>query len=249
VAAELGSTQMARLASEVWDRPVQCWECRRKLDPAEPAAVLLILPEDYGLGTVRFGVHAHPGCARSEIRKTTVAELVARRLLSPDEPEDEPDVDVVATVWEYGEKGTEQFRAYPLVMLSYRSDLLAAGGGAERQDLLVSGLLAEGWHLVDGLDRTYPRAPAGYRLRFTDCGPGEPGQLELISHRGLETSATVQPGRYWKPMVAEARMALVVHGSQYLADWATAGRAAAQDAARSGALVGGIVPAELITAR
>jgi hypothetical protein len=241
VAAELGAEQIERLAGDAWDRAIPCWECGQDLAPAEPAAVLLIQPVDYGQGTVRFAVHAHRGCAISEIRKVTMAELAARNALDAEES-DAPDVDVVATLWKYGQ-GTGRFTVYPLVMFSYRGDLTEIGGGPERQDLLVSAFLAEGWHLVTGLDRTYPRAPAGWRLRY--FGTREAGQLDLFSHRGLETSTTVHPERRWRLAVAEARMALVVHGSQYLADWATKGPAAVNEAVRAGSLVAAIVPVEL----
>lgn len=242
VAAELGAEQVARLTDGTWDERVQCWDCGGWIEAAEPAAVLLL--ETEGTGPVRFGTFAHPSCGRSEIRAVSAAEMAANKAAAAQDPEDTgSSLDAVATVWPLGES------AYPVVLFSYRGDVLRHGG-PERQDGLVAALLEHGWHLVTTLDTADHRAgPAGYRLRFTHEQPNStaPGLLELINPHGqVETTVHIQPAGYWRPALVRTGRAMVVHGSRYLGDWASKGRRAVKHAARAGSLVGGIVPVELV---
>lgn len=244
VAALLGPEQCARLSSDDWDQPVQCWECDGWLAPAESAVVLILRRVDLGQGTIRFAVHAHPRCADSEVREVTLAELQARDAeLGLDAADSGTSVDVVATVWDLGNGA-----GYPVVLISFQTEVMIEAG-PERMDAVVSALLRLGWHLVSHMDQPPPSGPEGYRLRFTHAEghAAAAGLVELIDPAGeVETSAYVQPGRFWRPGALRTGRSVVILGSRYLTEWATRGRGAVKRAARAGALVGGVVPVDLV---
>ncbi|MFK0250174.1 hypothetical protein ACIQUM_36195 [Amycolatopsis azurea] len=162
-------------------------------------------------------------------------------------PKDAGDVDVVAMIWTYGEGAAA--RAYPLVLLSFRTAEPATRHGPDTRDPRLASLLAEGWDLVTDLNRNYPRAPAGYGLRFIHTGPGRRGRLELTTPRGLEAAAEIVPGPRWIPAAQEAGVAALVLGTQYLTDWEAhpAAPPALKQALRDGALVAAAVPLETRT--
>lgn len=244
VAAVLGGEQCARLRGEDWNVRVQCWDCDGWLEPDDPAVVLVLAPDDdVAGGVVEFAVHAHCTCARSEIRRLAAAELKARRDGRGTETDGSTDIQMVATVWDTG-RGT----AYPAVLISYNAEMMFNPGSVERIDAIVTALLAQGWHLVTDLSAPAPAGPAGWQLRFThDEGHASaPGLLELIEPGyGVVTAAHVEPARLWRPAVLRTGTAVVIHGSRYLTEWQTRGRTAVKRAARSGALVGGIIPVTL----
>lgn len=233
VAGLLGAEQCNRMRSAEWDQVVQCWDCSDWMQPGEPATVLVL---DRGNG-LRHVVHAHPACSSSEIRMLTEQELDARRASGP--PADgTTDVQVVAVVWDTG-RGT----GYPALMVSYAEEILSPG--PERTDMVVGTLLHLGWHLGTDLSEPPPAGPRGWRLRATVLAGERDGLVELVDDGRLATSATVALPRAWSTAVARTGLVAVFHGSRYLVDWETRGRAAVKRAARNGSLVGGVIPAEL----
>ncbi|WP_394622337.1 hypothetical protein JNUCC0626_50240 (plasmid) [Lentzea sp. JNUCC 0626] len=244
VAGVLGPELVDRMTSDAWDQVVQCWECGRLLPPEEPAAVLLLWPVDAAAGTVQLPVQVHQNCARSEIRRTTVAELQARTVSQPAGPD--ADLDVVATMWDLGD-GT----GYPALFISFRDEVLL-GDGPERIDGVVAALTMFGWHPVDALAVVPGLAPHGWRARFgiVDFEAGR-GRLELINPGGeVETEATVYDAQGWLLAVQQLGGSAVIMGSKYLSNWLIEGAVVAADrAARNGRLVGGIVPVTLHSAR
>jgi hypothetical protein len=243
VAAVLGSELVERMSSDSWDQVVQCWECGRLLGPDEPAAVLLLWPVDAGEGTLRIPVQVHQDCARSEIRRTTVAELRDRTAQQPAGPD--TDLDVVATVWDLG-NGT----GYPALFISFRGEVLL-GDGAERVDGVVAVLTMSGWHPVTALDVVPAHAPRGWQARFTvaDVEAGR-GHLELINPGGeVETEASVHDAQGWLLAVQQLGGSAVFMGSRYLSNWLAEGtNAAAVRAVLDGRLVGGILPTSVYSA-
>lgn len=248
VAAALGPEQVARLTGPEWiDQRVQCWECDGWMETGEDVAVLLVrvtdlVDPDTGAST-SFALHSHPACSPSKILVTTEAEIRARRGALATQRDEGDDVDAVATVFDTG-RGS----AYPVVMFSYRTELIADSPGPERVDLVVSGLMSFGWHLVSNLADPPGPGPAGFRLRFTHerPAPASPGVLELLDPAGqVETAVEVTPGRYWRPGVAISGQTVLLQGSRYLTDWERRGRAGVKAAVRAGSIVGGIVPVEL----
>jgi hypothetical protein len=240
VADVLGPELVDRMSSDSWDQVVQCWECGRLLPPDEPAAVLLLWPVDAGEGAFRLPVQVHQGCARSEIRRTTVAELRAQAAQRPTGPD--ADLDVVATVWNLGD-GT----GYPALFISFREEILL-GDGAERVDGVVAVLTTYGWHPVRALGVVPELAPRGWHGRFTitDLGAGR-GHLELINPGGeVETEASVYDAQGWLLAVQQLGGSAVFMGSRYLSNWLVEGAVVAADrAALAGRLVGGLVPVTL----
>lgn len=241
VAELLGPDLFARLNSGSWDQTVQCWDCGGLLLPSDPAVVLVIWPVDFGAGTLQYAVHAHPGCSRSQVRRMTVAELDARPRWTVDTGPD-ADVDVVTTLWDGGD-GT----GYAAVLISFRDEIVLDLDG-ERVDGVVAGLSAAGWQPTSDLNVPPTARPEGWLLRFTvtDVDAGR-GMLELINPAGqVETEASVYDSLVWLLYVHQARSAVIVMGSRYLADWITEGhQRAAEQAAHAGRLVAGVVPVEL----
>ncbi|MBW4722398.1 hypothetical protein [Saccharothrix obliqua] len=248
VAGQLGDEQVARLRGPQWARRVQCWECAEWLAADEDAAVLLLRvadPENTGTGAgASFVLHVHPSCRSSQVLELTRDQIAARAAAAPTHRDDDPgQVDVVATVFDTG-RGS----AFPVVMLSYRADLIADRPGADRVDLLAGELLRIGWHPIRSLDEPPAAGPAGYRLRFRHDEPhaAAPGVLEVLDPHGrVETVATVDPARLWRPAVVRTGRCALIQGSQYLTDWAARGRAGVKRAVRAGLLVGGSVPVHL----
>jgi hypothetical protein len=244
VAELLGPDLTARLNSENWNQTVQCWDCGQLLPPSDPAVVLVIWPVDFGAGGLQHAVHAHPGCSRSEVRRMTVAELDARPRRTAETGPD-ADVDVVATVWDHGDGS-----GYAAVLISFRDEIQLEVGG-ERVDGAVAGLSAAGWQPTRDLSVPPAARPPGWRLRctITDVQAGH-GVLELINAAGqVETVATIYDSLAWMAGAHQAREAVVVMGSRYLADWITEGhQGAAEQAARGGRVVAGVVPVQLLRA-
>jgi hypothetical protein len=247
VAAMLGVEELARLAGPEWTTPVQCWQCERWIQPDEDAALVVLRVTEFEErlpgSAPQMGVHTHPGCLSSQVRTVSLAEIQARRSTAPEDTGGTT-VDVVATTIET-EDGTS---AFPVVMISYQADLLAAATGRDRVDLLASGLLNIGWHPITSLTRPPAAAPAGYRVRFThlDGNATAPGVLEVIGPDGeVETSAGVAPTRFWRPAIIRSGRTVVLQGSHFLTDWERRGRAGVKKAIRDGLVVGGIVPVEL----
>lgn len=249
VAAALGPEQVARLTGPEWDQQVQCWECDGWIGPDEDAAVLLLRvtdPVNADTGaTVSFSLHSHPACSPSKILVMTADQVRARRpeLDERTDQGDGTDVDVVATVFD-----TRRGTGYPVVLLSYQTELIADSLGPERMDLVVSGLVMQGWHPLTTLAEPPAAGPAGYRIRFShEQGiAAAPGILEVINPSGqVDTVAEVTPGRYWRPGVVRTGQTVLIQGSRYLTDWQRRGRAGVKAAVRAGLLVGGVVPVEL----
>lgn len=249
VFAALGAEQAERLRTEWGAQRVQCWECGGWIAPAEPAVVLLlVLAGVPGPGQVQFGQHAHPGCAKSEIREMTSEEMEAHGTGLGLEPDDDPDkdggVDVVATIWPTPNGG-----GYPLVLISHHGDVLTQRG-PDRQDLFVTALLEQGWPLVTDFAPQFEDGPTGYRVRYIheERRSDAPGVLELVGPEGqVEVTAKVQPGALFLPGVIRLqRRAVVVQGSNFLTEWNAKGYVVANRAARAGALVGGLLPVELV---
>jgi hypothetical protein len=237
VAGVLGPELVDRMTGDAWDEVVQCWECGQLLLPDEPAAVLLLWPVDAAGGTVQLPVQVHRNCARSEIRRTTVAALRARtapQLAGPD-----ADLDVVATVWDLGD-GT----GYPALFISFREEILL-GEGAERVDGVVAALTMSGWHPVGTLGVVPAAAPPGWHALFgvIDLDSGR-GHLEVINPGGeVETEASVYDAQGWLLAVQQLGGSAVFMGSRYLSNWLIEGPVAgAERATRTGRLVGGLVP-------
>lgn len=242
VAALVGPEQAARMRGPAWSQRIQCFECGgwieahqdtalsvlRVLDPAAPADA----------GGVSHGVQHHPGCAPSRVVDLTPEEL-ARHLADPHAVQPATDdTDVLLTV------GGIHTGPFPLVLVSYRSDLMVERPGGDRVDVLTSSYLAQGWHPVLSLADPPGPAPSGYRLRFTHESPDEdaPGLVEILGRDGtVETAAVVEPMILWRPLARRHRRVAVVHGTNYLAD----GPEGLDRAVRSGLLVGGRVPVDL----
>jgi hypothetical protein len=247
VGRELGQEQVARMHGPEWQQRVRCWECDQWIEATDDVAMLIVrVPElDQATGGgVQTGVHAHPECRSSQVLTLTLAEVDAIRIGR--EHLDEGDlysVDVVATTFE-----TRGDSFIPVVMLSYRADLMLAGAGHERVDLVTTSMLAAGWHQITSMTEPPGPGPQGYSVRFHHdrADPSAPGLLEVVNPFGqVDTSAHVQPTGLWRPAVVRAGRTVLIQGSQYLTDWQAKGRAAVKRAMRAGLLTGGVVPVEL----
>lgn len=251
VVEQIGAEQAARMTGPQWTDRVQCWECGRWIEPTEDVAVGIMRVTEIeesvrtGTGGAAFGIHSHPACLPSQVLVLTMEELEAREAeFGDDEPDHEPQVDVVATVFESGQGDT----GYPVVLVSYRTDLIVDGTGPDRVDLLTSALIGRGWHPITTLAAPPGPGPAGYKVKFvhTDLAAGAPGVLSVIDPAGnVETTAHVTPTRLWRPGVARTGRTVLIQGSRYLTDWATRGRAGVKAALRAGLLVGGVVEVDL----
>lgn len=251
VAELLGDEQVARLRGPEWAQRVQCWTCDGWIEPEADAAVLLLrVPEleDRDTGAApSFAVHAHPTCQPSRVVTLSWAEVEARRAAhaaaQPDAGEDPDSVDVVATVFDTG-RGS----GFPVVMVSYRADIMVDQAGPDRVDLLTATMLERGWHPITTLTEPPGPGPHGWRVRFTHAEghAAAPGLLEVVDPTGqAETVAHVEPARYWRPAIVRTGQTVLVQGSNYLTDWARRGRADVKRAMRAGLLTGGTVPVEL----
>lgn len=247
VARELGREQVDRMHGPEWQQRVRCWECDQWIEAADDVALLIVrVPEidEATGGGLQTGVHAHPDCRPSQVLSLTLAEVDAIRAgrQRPDEG-DLHTVDVVATTFE-----TRDDSYIPVVMLSYRADLMLAGAGHDRVDLLTTSMLAEGWHQITSMTEPPGPGPQGYSVRFRHdrADPSAPGVLEVVNPSGqVDTEAHVVPTGLWRPAVVRAGRTVLIQGSQYLTDWQTKGRVAVKRAVRAGLLTGGVVPVEL----
>jgi hypothetical protein len=237
VAELLGAEEIRRLTSDVWDVPVQCWECGEQLTAGEPVSLLVVVPTD--VDNLAFAVHAHPACSDSAVKRYSATQIRARFPLPADDDR-EDDVEAVALVWT-----TSAGAGYPALFLSYRAEVLLADR-PERTDALVSGLIREGWHLASTLDAPPPAGPPGVRLRFALDPAAGVGVAELLGTDGaVETAVTVTVPLLWYPALRAGGQVAVFHGSRYLQHWQDRGPTVLSDAARAGVLVGGLIPAEL----
>lgn len=252
VAAALGDEQVERLQSDTWDKRLDCWDCGAPIDAGETATILILrVANDPNL---QFVVHAHPACSpKSEIRELTQEQIAERKQLHADvnaaaellglPKDDEPDVDIVATVLDTG-KGS----GFPVALISHRAEILL-GDGPDRVDGLVSVLLEHGWELFSDITTSPTSMARGWSARFTheDGYSAAPGLFEVISPFGeVETSAYVQPARLWRPALVRSGHVVLVQGSRFLADWDKKGRVALKKAARAGGLVATAVPVQLV---
>ncbi|MFE2755669.1 hypothetical protein ACFXGA_27080 [Actinosynnema sp. NPDC059335] len=247
VAELLGTEQLARMRGP--DRParVQCWKCGVRIDAAEDVAVSVLRVVDPaakpGVGTVSAAVQTHPACLPSLVLEVTPAQLA--RIQAAARPpadegqdhDDEADLDLLATI-----AGSAE-RPYPLLLLSYRSDVTVERPAGDRVDLLTSTYLSAGWHPVTTLAEPPGPAPAGHRVLFHHELPDHdaPGVLAVIGSHGVDTTAAVTPQELWRPLARAYGWTVVVHGTNYLAD----GPEGLERAVRSGLLVGGRVPVDL----
>ena len=150
---------------------------------------------------------------------------------------------MVATTFDTG-RGSD----YPVVLLSYRSDLTLGEPRAERVDLLTTEMLARGWEQIISVTEPPGPGPHGYSVRFRHdrANPSAPGLLEVVDPFGaVETEAYVQPTGLWRPAVVRTGRTVLMQGSQYLNEWQTKGRAGVKRAVRAGLITGGVVPVEL----
>jgi hypothetical protein len=222
VARELGQEQVARMHGPEWQQRVRCWECDQWIDAADDIALLIVrvpeLDDVPGRGAVQTAVHSHPACRSSQVLALTLAEVDAIQdaRQRPDEGGLDA-VDVVATTFETRSGGSY----IPVVMLSYRADLIVADTGHDRVDLFTTSMLAAGWHPITSVTEV------------------------LDPHGQVETEATVQPTGLWRPAVVRTGCTVLIQGSQYLTDWQSKGRAAVKRAVRAGLLTGGVVPVDL----
>lgn len=239
VAGVLGAEQVTRLRSQTWDERLQCWECDRWLDAIEPAAVLVLDVVDVGQ---RFAVFTHPGCAASQVRASSTAEIRARRTDRVDTdgqgPDEGTDVDVVTTVW------PAAAGPWPVLMISLHQDVPLDQGGPDRVDALVAALTGIGWHPVITLDAPPAQGPTGYRVRFVEPA----GLVEVVDPTGqVETSGHVDAPQQWRTAVIHAGGRTgVLMGSRFLTHWDQHGPAGVESAVRAGLLVGGVVPVDLV---
>lgn len=243
VEALIGPEQAARIQGPAWSARVQCWECGHGIeaDQNSTLSILRVVDPDRrsGEGTVAHAVQNHLHCAPSRIQNlspTAFAQLQAGHAADTNAPPPDAgdDLALMATVG-----GTPE-QPYPVVFVSYRSDVIAERPGADRVDLLTSGLLARGWHPITTLLAPPPPGPAGHRLSFNhiEAADDAPGLVRLVDADDLiESSGVVTPFELWRVLVRQCGWTVVVHGSNYLADQDSLMRAVA-----SGLLVGGIVP-------
>ncbi|MEO6084460.1 MAG: hypothetical protein ABIQ18_15275 [Umezawaea sp.] len=222
---------------------MQCWECGHGIEADQDStlSILRVVDPDRqpGEGTVAHAVQNHLHCAPSRIQDYTPTEFAQLQAGHAADTTTPPpgavdDLALMATVG-----GTAE-QPYPVVFFSYRSDVIAEHPGADRVDLLTSGLLARGWHPITTLLAPPPPGPAGHRLDFRHVEPADdaPGQVRLVDADDLvESSGVVVPFELWRVLVRQCGWTVVVHGSNYLADQESMMRAV-----ESGLLVGGIVP-------